>query len=117
MTDLVVFDEAGALARVDGDAELLKELVSIFFEEYQTQIADLTKALADSDAKQVQAVAHSMKSALGNIGASKAAEIAKTLEYAGRAEDLSKGTESLNDLRSNVEQFSLAFKAAKLSGN
>jgi HPt (histidine-containing phosphotransfer) domain-containing protein len=95
-----VFDKPAALERVDNDVDLLKELVSICSEEYHGKIKEMRVALQMGDSKKISEIAHSLKSAFGNVGAMMGHETAFALEQAGK-----KGsTTELDDLMGKFER-------------
>jgi CheY-like chemotaxis protein len=77
-------DFAELLARVENDRELMLELVSIFKEEFPKQLGALHQAVDARDAKQVAAIAHTLKGMLSNLAAHQAAAAASRLEQLGR---------------------------------
>jgi HPt (histidine-containing phosphotransfer) domain-containing protein len=89
-----VLDHSAAMARVGGDAELLKELAGLFVDEYPQLMAELQAAIAAGDAIRVERSAHALKGAVANFGARQAVDTALQLEQMGRmgklepAEDL-----------------------------
>ncbi len=89
--DVIVVSEA--LERVDGDKELLCELVELFLEESPSMLADIKGAVARNDTKALEYSAHTLKGSVGNFGAKDVYEAAFVLEQAGRAGSLS-GTEA-----------------------
>ena len=69
--------------------DLLRQaLIEIFEEDYPNSLEALQTAVSEGDAEKIEATAHSMKSALGNIGANSAFELAKELETCGRESQL-----------------------------
>ncbi len=80
-----VFDLEAALAIVEGNRELLMELVELFLEESPRQLGDLSRAILSRDAGRVALHAHSLKGPLNSLGASAAANAAWRLEQMGRA--------------------------------
>src|SRR6202012_5170942 len=88
------FDRAAALARLAGDEELLKELMSVFLEEYAKWMTDLRVAVGARDAARLQRAAHTLKGALDSCGASSAVGEARELERLGREGKLD-GSEAL----------------------
>jgi HPt (histidine-containing phosphotransfer) domain-containing protein len=68
------------LARVDNDRELLRELVSIFKEDFPQHLRALREALARHDRKQVAIVSHTLKGMLANLAVTEAAATAARLE-------------------------------------
>lgn len=98
--ELPVFDIVGTLRRLEQDEELLRELLSIFFAELPKLKDAIASALLSSDQQGVILHAHSLKGALGNVGAVRASEVASNLEMAARkGETISLNTylESLNN--------------------
>ncbi|MEW6744120.1 MAG: Hpt domain-containing protein [Planctomycetota bacterium] len=77
-------DLAGVLERLEGDIELLKELLSMFFDFCPDQLAEIRSALDRSDAGALARAAHCLKGAAGNVGAAAAFELCRRLETMGR---------------------------------
>ncbi len=75
---------AGALDRVGGDEELLRELVAIFVEDYPRQLQLIQEAIATEDWKTAEREAHGVKGAVSNFSADAAVEAARKLELAAR---------------------------------
>ena len=105
MGEPVVFDKDEALKRVDGDRELFAELLTIFFEEYPGFVAGIREARSKGDGRRVQEVAHSMKSAVGNLGAMKAFTLAQTMENNGKQGRLDAIDINLRALEDEISRF------------
>ena len=73
-----------ALGRLDGDEELLRELVEIFLEESPKQLAAMQQAIEKGDPKKIESMAHTLKGELGYLGLPDAALKARDLESMGR---------------------------------
>ena len=73
------------LDRVDNDRELLRDLLSIFTEEFPRHFHALQEAIAGQDAKQVSIVSHTLKGMLLNLAVTKAAASAGQLEQQARS--------------------------------
>lgn len=73
---------------LDGLREVMEdefdELLTSFFTETESLLADLESALSAGDDKALFATAHSLKSSCGNIGALPLSETARQLELLGR---------------------------------
>jgi two-component system sensor histidine kinase/response regulator len=102
--DEPVLDRAVLLERVQGDGELLEELVTLFLAAYPQQLADLRAAVARGDSAGVYRTAHSLKGSVGNFAARPAVEAARTLEEMAHAGDLSRAPFVLADLESAMER-------------
>jgi CheY-like chemotaxis protein/HPt (histidine-containing phosphotransfer) domain-containing protein len=88
-----VFDLSGTLARFEGDAELLRQLLEVFLVDAPLQMKGLHDALANNNAGLVQRAGHTLKGAAANVGASRLREIGLAIEKAGQAGDLALATE------------------------
>jgi len=86
-TDDSPLNAAELLERVDGDRELLQELLELFRDDWRRQIEALREAVAAVDGKGVLAAGHALKGMLANLTATKAAAMAGAVEMAGRRSD------------------------------
>jgi CheY-like chemotaxis protein len=84
-----VLDKVEALARLDGDEELLRKIWRTFAENTPHQMETLRKALETEDIDLIERQAHSLKAASANIGASMMKDQAFRMELASRKGDLS----------------------------
>jgi len=91
-----IFDEAGALERVGGDRELLRELTSLCREQCDDRLMLLDHEVRHKNLKAVGDIAHFLKGGLGNVGAEAAFEAAHSLELAAKGGDL-EAIEGLNE--------------------
>jgi signal transduction histidine kinase/HPt (histidine-containing phosphotransfer) domain-containing protein len=89
---------------VDGDKALLGELSQIFLQDYPIQMTELRKAIEKGDAYQLERAAHSLKSALGTIGAKSAWTLAGELETMGRTSRLDEAASILQQLTAELER-------------
>ena len=109
MSDKPVLEYDAAMDRVDNDSELYFELIDMFFEDCDESLSTLKVAVEQSNFSEVEAVAHAMKSALGNLGGMASYDAAFELERAGRESDASA---PLQDLYKNFCDAITAFKNA-----
>jgi|YelNatPaOPRAMG01_1025707.scaffolds.fasta_scaffold07545_5 two-component system sensor histidine kinase/response regulator len=86
MTD--IFDRQALLERVEGNEELLEELVHIFLDYTPRQLQKLRQALEVGDASGLQGQAHSLKGAAASISAEAVRQVAGQLEISGKNRDL-----------------------------
>lgn len=96
-------DEALALSRVGGDAELLKEVVELFLDDYPSTFEKIRDAVASRDASALEHHAHSLKGSVSTFGASRAFEAAFALEKQGRSGDLTDVQDGLSRLEQALE--------------
>lgn len=100
--DASVLDLEDALARVDGDHQLLAELAALFLDSCPAMQAAIEEALAHGDAKALQHAAHTLKGSVGNFGAQAAFDAALALEQMGRQGDLSGAEAALAHLTAEI---------------
>jgi HPt (histidine-containing phosphotransfer) domain-containing protein len=97
-------DFSELLARVENDRDLMRELLSIFKEEFPQRHLALGKAVKSLDAKQVASEAHALKGMLFNLAARGAAEAAARLEQLGREGKSTQFRESLATFDNTAEE-------------
>jgi len=83
-----VFDRAQALEATGGDEELLREIVSIFLEDYSRMVDELGTAIARGDAETARRAAHTLKGSVAVLGGKALSAAAKEAEEHARAGDL-----------------------------
>lgn len=98
------FDWSSALARLNGDATLLRQVANLFLEETPGWLADLHSAVAAGAGARIQRLAHTIKGALSHLGAPHAQAVAARLEVAGRAGDQAGSAAALAELQAALDQ-------------
>jgi HPt (histidine-containing phosphotransfer) domain-containing protein len=78
--ELVSFDKADVLRRLDGDEELLREIVRLFLDDSPSLVESMRVAANAHDRKGLRTAAHRMKGAAANLAATALAEAARALE-------------------------------------
>jgi signal transduction histidine kinase/DNA-binding response OmpR family regulator len=89
-------DVTQLLDRIDDDRALLADLTDIFRKDYPRHLDSAQQHIQHNRPDELQKVAHTLKGALANLSATRAAELAETLERKGRANDLN-GTQQVLD--------------------
>jgi len=84
----LIFDHEKLLARVENDRELLRDLLTIFKEEFPRQLRALREAVDAKDGDRVATAAHTLRGMLSNLAASRAAVAAARLEQMGRKKEI-----------------------------
>ena len=92
-----------SLERVDGDEEILKEIIQIFVEDAPRQLHGLIKALEEGDADLAQRQAHSLKGSALNVGAELVTKVADAIEKLTRQGELSEARRQLGDLVTELD--------------
>jgi len=83
--------------------DFLSELINTFGEEALEMIANLRQALSEKNVDNFRREAHSMKTNAATFGATELAELAKSLEYLARANQLEQVGDQL-DLLENLHK-------------
>jgi len=81
-------DVALGMSMVGGSVENYSEILSVFYKDGENKIKEIKKCLENNDLSLYTTHVHALKSALASIGASELSNMAKVLEFAGKAEDV-----------------------------
>ncbi len=95
----VLVDENELLERVDGDRELLLDLVELFFSDLPQRLRAAEAAVASSDAAEVERIAHGLAGAIGNLAAHRALARALAREARAAAREQAALAPALDELR------------------
>jgi HPt (histidine-containing phosphotransfer) domain-containing protein len=90
------------LDRVGGDSDLLREITTIFLEEYPQLLEDIRSAVARCDDHLLERSAHSLKGSVSNFGAESATAAAYSLEQLGRQKDAASAAGQLQKLEAEL---------------
>ncbi len=99
-----VMNLAEAMGNMDGDAELLQEVVTIFMETGPTQLASLANAIKAGAVKDVAIQAHGMKGGASNFCARKFVASALKLELLAKTGTLEGATPLLAAMRADFAE-------------
>ncbi len=105
------FDPAEALERLDGDDELLREVVGLVHDEWLHQSEALENALRQSNAPAVAVAAHSLKGAVSQLSSAGLAAGAAQVERAARSGDLNAAEASWRNTAPQIEGLIAAARA------
>ena len=97
-------DRSALLDRVEGDMELLGDIIELFKEDSVRQIAAIREAIDKKQPDAVRRGAHTLKGTCGNLGTPEAAATAFELEKLAAAGDLSHAHESLRLLDEQIQR-------------
>ena len=103
MARRTLVDWALALRRVGGDRALLRELVQIMIAELPGWLRDLGQAVVREQGTEIRRLAHTIKGALGQIGALAAQEKALGLETLGKDNNLTGTPRAWRELEQEIE--------------
>ncbi len=88
-------DIVSLLQRVEGDKELLAEMVQVFLDDLPNLLNTMRDALLQGNMAMLERSAHSLKGAAGNLSAKQAADAAMELEKAAKDNDAESAKQSL----------------------
>ena len=103
MTD-PVFDFSNTLNNLDGDQELLKDLVFLFIEDAPNHLNALKTAISEASIDNIKHHAHTLKGASANIGARQMQEQAVKLEQAAAEQDLATASTHVTTLHTQFDE-------------
>lgn len=97
-------DRSALLGRVEGDMELLGDLIELFKGDSLRQIAAIREAIDKQQSDAVRRAAHTLKGTCGSLGAPEAAATALELEKLAAAGDLSHAHDTLRLLEEQIQR-------------
>jgi two-component system, sensor histidine kinase and response regulator len=116
-SDASVIDHNLALARVDGDEDLLAELARVLLEESPKMLTAVQEAVAKRDAAKIQRTVHSLKGAAAALAAQKVVDAALRLERLGRSGDLQDADQACELLATEIERLRPVLAVLSLRGH
>ena len=96
-------NEAELLARLEGDEELLQELIDAFFAESGESLQQVLDAVSRTDAPGLDRAAHKLKGTVSLFGGEEATQSALVLETMGRTGNLDQAEASSRQLQGLME--------------
>jgi HPt (histidine-containing phosphotransfer) domain-containing protein len=92
------------------EPNFLRELIDVFLADTPARLADMTRALEQSNAELLTRAAHSVKGSACNFGATLLVELAAELENIGRAAAWSDAAARLPAAREEFERVAAALQ-------
>ena len=99
-----VFDNDAALRHVEGDRDLLDEIIRIFADQCPRTMFEIQNAIRAADLSVLERAAHSLKGAASNLCADGVTQSAAELEASARSGDSSRSREQFQALEGEVEK-------------
>ena len=109
------YDMDRALARLEGDRKLLREMITIFLVESIGLMKTIRESAGSGDLAALGRAAHTLKGATGTLGAPRAFEAARRLEDAARQNQPSVGP-ALADLEREMIDLRRALQPSRRDG-
>jgi two-component system sensor histidine kinase/response regulator len=104
-----IFDKDRVMEQVDGDVELLMEMVELFTSGYPELLSNIKNAVTKKDSNLLGRNAHTLKGSVGNFAADSVYDAALSLEIMGHNNDMSHAEEAYIKLVKEIEKLMLAF--------
>jgi PAS domain S-box-containing protein len=102
--EAAAFDFDAALDHVEGDRELLDEVVRIFSDECPRKMEEIRNSIRAADPLLLERAAHSLKGAASNLCAAGVMHFAEDLEQSARAKDVSRAGTQFQSLEAAVKK-------------
>jgi protein-histidine pros-kinase len=106
------YDRDAALARIEGDTELLHEMFRLFSDQAEQLMAEVSSATTARDGSKLERAAHKLTGSLGNLSAGRAYSAARRLETMGRKGDWTDADTACADLEQEMNWLQEELKTA-----
>ena len=105
-----VLDRAAALARAEGDVELLGEMAALFVQDYPKLLVEIRESVKGDDPQALARAAHNLKGSVANFCAPAAFQAALRLETLGSNGDLSFASQACAELEEAIQDLEAALE-------
>ena len=102
-TEGIGWSPTDALRKLEGDEQLLRQLINIFLEESPRQLAILEDAIRTRTGAEVEASAHSLKGELCYLGLSRLEAQARSLEGLGQENSLAQASALFSSFKAEMQ--------------
>jgi two-component system, sensor histidine kinase and response regulator len=99
-----VVNKSEVLSRLDGDAELLRELIDMFLADSNSLLEHVSKAVISQDPAGLERAAHKLKGSVSIFGSQAAIQAAQDLETMGHDRDLPHAGEVFAQLKNQIAE-------------
>ena len=103
-----VFDRTAALASLEGDSELLREIAGIFLTQYPGQMEKIREAVSTGNPQLLESSAHALRGGAANLLAQGVVAEASKLEEIGRLGSVAGSKQTLVSLERELAKLRLA---------
>ena len=105
------FDRRAVLSRLDGDIELLGQLVEMFFQECPDYMSQIRSAIDDHDQDALRKSAHGLKGPVSTLSLTTALDAVLQLEGIGKSESMDGAQSVYDDLDREMERMKSVIQA------
>jgi len=99
-----VFDYEDFLHRIDGDVELLKEVIEIFLEDTPGLLTNLYAGIKSGDTVAVERAVHTLKGATANISAKRLQQLSQQVQLILKNNNVAYLVQFIDDFEENYEK-------------
>ena len=99
-----IIDQEEVMERVDGDMELLAEMVDLFFESCPELLSDIRNAIKAENSELLERFAHTLKGSVGNFSAPGAFAAAFKLEKMAQEGRIDSAEDAYTVLEGEIER-------------
>ena len=105
-----LFDVDSTLEALDGDRELLLEIIEVFLTDLPELLNNLESAIHEKEPKAIRDAAHVLKGAIGNFGINSAYMTAQELEFMGLEGNLERASETYVKFKKEFDKLQKALE-------
>ncbi|MBD3232540.1 MAG: PAS domain S-box protein [candidate division Zixibacteria bacterium] len=109
-SDVEVWNPNEALAQLDDDQELLKEMALLFIDDLPKLMGRIEEAVIDGDHDKLERLAHTLKGSVSHFSARQVHGLAQQLEEMGRENKLEQSRAVLEELRDQTDELSQSLR-------
>ena len=96
------------MERIDGDMELLSQMIELFLEDNPKNMAKIQEAILNNNTRDLERAAHTIKGSISNFSTGKAFETVFKLEKMGRDGEITNAEEIFSVLRNELQKLEAA---------
>ncbi len=104
------YDRDALIAKCDGDAALLHQIIGLFLGDFETQLATLQSALRNADIDRLYSITHSIKGSVSHFSAARAVAAAQGIEACCRRGDLPGAAPGVAELSDAMHELAAALR-------
>lgn len=108
-----IIDKDEIMERVDGDIDLLIELMDLFIADYPKLLSNIKNAIIQENSGELKRSAHTIKGSVGNFSANSAYNIALSLEIMGQNNNFSNAEKTYIELEKEIDLLIQTFDILK----
>lgn len=105
MTELAIWDKAGAMERLNHKQELFEKILRVFFDTVPGSLETIQQSVQQDDRNQIKISSHTLKGQSATVGATRLCALCFEMEQNHATFELSELDQLLKDIRLAYEEF------------